>query len=516
MQEPQITQSDPKAYYYWLQSQGMNAYQASELVRQRFPAPEQKTPEQVAKEQGKQQQTGAIASTAGLVGGVVAGRYVYNKVDGWIDSATGTKVAEQTVQQAAQQAGQAGTQATTTATTGVATAAPVAAQAASGAAAPSVVPQGGEIPAGYTAVGSAANGGTIVAPDALASDKGFMDSMTAADWGAVAQGALSIYNAYQAYQMGKRGDYAGAALTGGAAVTGGAAALGTAGVNFTGQQTLAAAAPYLGVAAGVYGGYQTAKYQADAAAGAQRNRNSAVGGATSGALIGSYFGPWGTAIGAAVGGLAGLAGSHFGSSKDKYQMIRDKARDGLQKANILDENYQGSLADGSKFDFGKDGKKYGKLNTKDPNWGTAAGLANVIAAGEGLYGRPLEGIATMYANAAMSNSSGDVNKVYDNIRHFAAQRNMNLDNVTQQLDKLKTDKLIDDDQYNAYLNGARTIFGTQPEQQQAQIQVPGKGQVARVSPGMYMNDKGRVQAAKSVRQSLEQNYGKSKEKSRRK
>ena len=44
--------------------------------------------------------------------------------------------------------------------------------------------------------------------------------------------------------------------------------------------------------------------------------------------------------------------------------------------------------------------------------------------------------------------------------------------------------------------------------QQAQtIQRPGAGQVARVSPGMYMNDKGRVQAAATKQQAMTQSYG---------
>lgn len=497
MEEPQITRTDPQAYYYWLISQGMNAYQASTMVNQRFPKPEQKTPEQQQREAGKQQQGAIVAQTGGMIGGVIAGRYIYNKVDGWIDTATGAKVSESTVKAASEPFASA-----------------------------TNIPQQQIPTAGAEATSSGAQvtidtpAGPQTVPQEIAADKGFLES---ANWNAIAQGAVSLLQAYQAYKSYKSGDKIGAGVSAAGAITGGAAAANAAGASFAGSQTLAAAAPYAGIAAGAYGGYQTAKYTADAAAGAQRNRNAALQGAASGAAIGASVGTLipipgvgtgvGAVIGATVGGLAGLAGSYFGSSKDKYQMIRDRAREALVKANILDANYQGTLADGSTFDFGKDGKKFGKLNTKDPNWGTAAGLANVIAAGEGLYGRPLEAVATLYANASMSNANGDINKVYENIRHFAAQRNMSLDNVTQQLDKLKTDKLINDEQYNAYLNGARTIFGTQPQQQQ--IQRPAKGQVARVSPGMYMNDKGQVKPAASVRQALQQNYDKSKTKGRR-
>ena len=495
MEEPQITRTDPQAYYYWLISQGMNAYQASTMVNQRFPKPEQKTPEQQQREAGKQQQGAVLAQTGGMIGGVIAGRYIYNKVDGWIDTITGAKVAESTVKAASEPFASA-----------------------------TNIPQQQIPTAGAEATSSGAQvtidtpAGPQTVPQEIAADKGFLES---ANWNAIAQGAVSLLQAYQAYKSYKSGDKVGAGISAAGAITGGAAAANAAGASFAGSQTLAAAAPYAGIAAGAYGGYQTAKYTGDAAAGAQRNRNAALQGAASGAAlgggIGSFFTPVGTAIGAgigaAVGGLAGFAGSVFGSSKDKYQQIRDRARAGLKEAGIINDQYQGTLADGSTFDFGKDGKKFGKLNTKDPNWGAAAGLANVIAAGEGLYGRPLEAVATLYANASMSNANGDINKVYDNIRHFAAQRNMSLDNVTQQLDKLKTDKLINDEQYNAYLNGARTIFGTQPQQQQ--IQRPAKGQVTRVSPGMYMNDRGQVKPAASVRQALQQNYDKSKTKGRR-
>jgi len=46
-----------------------------------------------------------------------------------------------------------------------------------------------------------------------------------------------------------------------------------------------------------------------------------------GASSGSYFGPWGTVIGAVIGGIIGLGAAHFGSDKDKYQVMREKIQD---------------------------------------------------------------------------------------------------------------------------------------------------------------------------------------------
>jgi hypothetical protein len=50
-----------------------------------------------------------------------------------------------------------------------------------------------------------------------------------------------------------------------------------------------------------------------------------------------------------------LASRYAGSSKDKGQMRRDAVRGALQERGLLDDNWQGTLADGTTTDFGKDG-----------------------------------------------------------------------------------------------------------------------------------------------------------------
>jgi hypothetical protein len=47
-------------------------------------------------------------------------------------------------------------------------------------------------------------------------------------------------------------------------------------------------------------------------------------------------------------------------------------------------------------------------------------------------------------------------------------------------------------------------------------QKPPKGEVVRVSPGMYMNDKGQVKPAKTVSEALRINYNKTKENTEKK
>lgn len=281
-----------------------------------------------------------------------------------------------------------------------------------------------------------------------------------ADYTQAIQGALGVWQAYQGYRQIKDGDTTGGAINLGAGAMNAGAALGS--------QTAATYVPGVNIAAGLYGGYQTAKYQADAPAGGQRDRNSAVGGATAGAALGAGVGSIvpgigtviGAGVGAVAGGLAGFAGSKFGSSKNKYQMIRDQGREGLVEAGILDSEYQGTLADGSKFDFGRDGKGLAKLDYKDPTTGEIIAMANVLASGEGLYGRPREAMAELYTNAALSNAGGDYNKALANIRHFAEQRGLTAQNTQEQIDKNK--EALHEGEYEAFSNGTKTLFAGQP------------------------------------------------------
>lgn len=68
-QEPALTQSDPKAYYLWLQSQGMSPLQAVQQVQQRFGAP--KSPEEQQRDAANEQMKQSLAQTGGLVGGTL-------------------------------------------------------------------------------------------------------------------------------------------------------------------------------------------------------------------------------------------------------------------------------------------------------------------------------------------------------------------------------------------------------------------------------------------------------------
>jgi hypothetical protein len=311
---------------------------------------------------------------------------------------------------------------------------------------------GGTIPAGYTGVQTLKDGTQIAIPAQNAGTASVTPASTAAQVASIAGFALSAYNLATNYD---KMNTAGKAVSGLQTAALGAQAAQQVGGSTAGS-TLAAGA---GVVGGLYGAYQTADMIGDAPSGGKRNSMGAVGGAASGAAIGSAFGPIGTAVGAVVGGAAGLLDSYFGSSKDKYQMMRDAGRKYLQKQGILDENFRGTLADGSTFDFGKDGKGLAKLKYDDPLTGKIIGKANLLAAGEGFSGKALEAMATLYTAAALSNANGDETIATENIKHMMAQRNFNSKDVANQLATMYREGKITRQQYESFENENNQTLG---------------------------------------------------------
>lgn len=276
-------------------------------------------------------------------------------------------------------------------------------------------------------------------------------------YGQAAGGGLQVLQGVNQYQQG---NYTGGTIN----TAAGAGNIAASGAVGTGAQAGATSAlggylvPGLNLAAGVYGGYQTAKYTGSAPAGGKRNTMStasgAAAGAATGAAVGSVVPVLGTAVGAVVGGIvgaaAGAAGSWLGSSKDQYQMLRDSGRKFLKQKNILDDKYQGTLADGSKFDFGKDGKGQTEIDYNDPVTGEVIAKANLLAAGEGWTGKAREGMAKLYTAAAMSNSGGDLNKAFANMKHFYTQRGFNQTDVQAELDKQFKEKKMTEEKYKVF------------------------------------------------------------------
>lgn len=121
-------------------------------------------------------------------------------------------------------------------------------------------------------------------------------------------------------------------------------------------------------------------------------------------------------------GAMGILSRTFGSSKDKDQLTRDIFRKQMKKNNFIDQDYNYTLADGSKFNIGADGDKMlqnmgvnidGKserhpydADLSNPATGGIIGaiqpLAAIIA---GSSGKNKDDVTGMLVNAAMS--SGD-------------------------------------------------------------------------------------------------------------
>lgn len=524
MEEPQITRTDPQAYYYWLISQGMNAYQASTLVNQRFPKPEQKTPEQQQREAGKQQQGAVLAQTGGMVAGVIAGRFIWDEVAKvYKDLTTGATVNADVVKNAAPQSGQSLPTNTTNSSSG----------SAEGSSAQPVTEVGTTtMPDGSPGKlmsdgGKVGDNGQIIKPDGTSGGSISGQALAGLQ---VAGGAAQAYNGYRQYQSGEKIGGAANMVGGAYNATAGAQALyngGTAG-------SLGQYAPYVGtgVAAAQIGQQMANEKGAseDRAAKSQAEAQKA-------ALL--WIPGYGWVAYAALAGLDAVSGG--------------KATEGLMNLNKASNK----LTDKIDFGLGKSIRsKVFHQSTKgvqemhsaqlmqqsnDPQWQNyVAGMRSQVKEGPKDKSKPFAGkykTFDEYKKAGLDAS--DLTGVYGNIDAFkpdyAEKAGVpDWSKLSFEQQKAVTQRLINEDMYSSkkgevvigdkekarriYEEMSKTNFGVAqaPNPQVAPVARPQAGQVARVSPGMYMNDKGQVKPATTVRQSLEQNYGKSKGKSRRK
>ena len=460
----------PQQYYQNLVSRGVPGWAAYDAVTQNYG-----TPQQAQERAAEDAQPGAgygYGQVAGYLGGALVGREIVTggeNVRGLFGSETPSKGM----------------------TTDPSMATPRGISATSGGAGATTGATGSNLPAidssfnwqtpdqfQYTPEGNAVIDtpiGKQEVPASMANNTEFLEGV---NWGAVANGTVSLMQAYQAYNSYKSGDKAGAGVAGAGAVTSGAAAASSAGVGGSTTAAIGAWAPYAGIAAGLYGGYKTAQAIGDSAAGSQRTKQGAVGGAAAGAALGAGIGSIvpglgtaiGAGIGAVVGGAAGAIGSWTGSSKGKAQFMRDKIRGSLKEGGILNEDYQGTLADGTEYNFGDDGKsmkwkEIDKIAAANPNsWGETVGLTGAIANAYGFV-RPsvnqkpakMADVAAWYGKAAVSNAGDDPAKAIANVRHFAKQQGITYELIKAKLDQGLADNVVTQDQYNTQLEYGRRL-----------------------------------------------------------
>lgn len=196
-------------------------------------------------------------------------------------------------------------------------------------------------------------------------------------------------------------------------------------------------------------------------------------------------------------------GAMMKTGKSGAQQIRDSFRSDLQESGVADDKYNVTLADGTKFDIGLDGK------TKYQNVGENIDGKKTRNAWDVDFSNPLAKFASDKIDPMIRNIYGaDDPKA----KFFPGQYTGMLVNAATSNAKSEADVLAN----------IETMLGKSKFAQQAGVGVTppppakaAKGQVVRVSAGMYVNDKGQVKPAKSVGEALRANYNKSKEKEKK-
>lgn len=508
-QAPAFARSNPAAYYAWLTSNGFPHRAAYDQTTGIFGPP--KTPEQQQKDTARANQQAGFAQVGGMIGGVVAGRYVMNNAGKWIDQALGREVSEEVVKNAATQfTGMPGSEATQTAWNAGADAATTAT--------PQVISTEGGMSTVQTPTGPQQ------VPTESINDSSFWGSV---NWQRVGQGAIGLMQLYNAYKAWKEGDKSAATLS---AIQGGTNLAATAG-----SETAGAAAPYLSGAAELYkaGAAQfdsnmSEEDKAYAAAMAPARTAAAYYTAGLSSLLEGYaYDQWGGTMRkleninkswlSPVGGVY-QALRAVGSKKSGAQFLRDKIRDKMQETGAINEKWQGTLADGSVYDFGKDGKtlkwkELDKVAESSPEaWGAAVNLLNPLMNAYGLTGQKRSDVVGWLAKAAVSNAENNPEIAISNVKHMAEQQGLNFDTYQTILNKQFADKKISEKEYNYSMGAIQNLLqSSTPTAPTPPIVTPEKGKVARQSPGLYRNDKGELIPAKSMRQALERAYDKTKE-----
>jgi hypothetical protein len=192
-------------------------------------------------------------------------------------------------------------------------------------------------------------------------------------------------------------------------------------------------------------------------------------------------------------------GAMMKSGKSEAQALRDDFRGKLKESGVADDSYHVTLADGAKFNIGLDGKtKYTNADGKTKRNAWDVDFSNPLAKYASDKIDPM--IRSIYGEDAVK--AGIKPEQYTGMLVNAVTSNA------------KSNEDIE--------RNIQTVLGKSDFAKQAGVGVTPpppakapKGQVVRVSPGMYVNDKGHVGPAKTVRESLQANYNKGKSKGRK-
>jgi len=227
--------------------------------------------------------------------------------------------------------------------------------------------------------------------------------------------------------------------------------------------------PYAGAALGAYGLYDIADNWGAGDTSLKGAGMNTAKGAAAGAAVGSVVPGIGTAIGAIVGALYGLAGSVIKVGKSEAQMKRDSVRKLLKDNAIVDDNYNFTNVDGSKFDIGLDGharlvndkgeaRQYWDTDMSNPTTGDTIGLLSplmaVITGGDKDLHTQFTGLFTN----AVQHEASDPAEIKQNVLNLANQLKLDRDGTKAALDKLVTEEKITKQEGDMYKFGVDTLF----------------------------------------------------------
>lgn len=226
------------------------------------------------------------------------------------------------------------------------------------------------------------------------------------------------------------------------------------------------AAPILGGIAALHGGYGLAKNF-----GKGDTKRGALSGAETGAGIGTMIAPGiGTLVGGGIGLLGGGLLGSIKTGKHEDQIDRDRVRSGLQQAGVLDDKFNITLADGSKYNIGVDGRgtnagggRAYNVDEKNQYSAQAAGwgkpLALVMTNGNAKLSSDFGGYL---ANAAMSNATS-MEGVRANMLNFMKNLKMTPSSVIAKLNEMGKAGMITKEELAAYTNAIHTMVKGDPK-----------------------------------------------------
>jgi hypothetical protein len=186
-------------------------------------------------------------------------------------------------------------------------------------------------------------------------------------------------------------------------------------------------------------------------------------------------------------------GKMMTTGKSDDQLMRDDFRGLLKETGVANKNYEVSLADGTKFNIGLDGK------TRYENVGENIDGKTQRQAWDVDFSNPLAKYATDQIDPMIRSIYAETDGKVKPEQYTGILVNAVTSNAKSEQD---------------VLNNIQSVIGKSNFAKQAGVAVPTpkqpitkapKGQVVRVSPGMYVNDQGKVGPAKTMRQALKAN-----------